>query len=103
MVTPTSFMSCSFSAYNAWDTRLGGFTYDGKENLRAHHLYVCPRGSDELRRHLAFRDHLRSSPAAVREYGRIKEEAARLHPHDKGGYAEHKAPFFEKVYAELGL
>lgn len=79
------------------------FAYSGKEHLRTHHLYVCPEGSDELRRHLAFRDYLRSNPTAVREYSRIKEEAARLHPHDTEGYAKHKAPFIEKVYAELGL
>lgn len=72
-------------------------------HLRTHHLYVCPKESDELRRHLAFRDYLRSNPAAAREYGRIKEEAARLHPHDIEAYAEHKAPFIEKAYEELGL
>lgn len=79
------------------------FAYSGKEHLRTHHLYVCPKGSDELRRHLAFRDYLRSNPAAVRQYGRIKEEAARLYPHDIEAYAVRKAPFIKKVYAELGL
>ena len=31
------------------------FKYDGKEHLRKHHLYVCPKDSQELKRHIAFR------------------------------------------------
>ena len=79
------------------------FAYSGKEHLRTHHLYVCPIDSDELRRHLAFRDYLRTHPEAVREYGRVKEEGARLYPHDSDAYARHKAPIIERIYAELGL
>lgn len=88
------------------DLRIPGreaFAYSGKEHLRTHHLYVCPNESTELRRHLAFRDYLRSNPAAVREYGRIKNEAARLYPHDIEAYADHKAPFIERVYGKLDL
>ncbi len=79
------------------------FKYDGKEHLRRHHLYVCPQDSPELRRHLAFRDYLRSHPEAVREYSRIKEEAAELYPNDIDAYIRHKSPLIEKLYAEIGL
>ncbi len=79
------------------------FAYVGKEHLQKHHLYVCPRASAELRRHLAFRDYLRAHPEAVREYSRIKEEGAALYPLDIGKYIEYKSPFIEKVYAELGI
>ena len=79
------------------------FGYDGKEHLRNHHLYVCPRDSAELHRHIAFRDYLRSHPEAVREYGRIKEEGARLYPFDIDGYIEYKTSCIEKIYAEIGL
>ena len=48
------------------------FKYHGKEHLRKHHLYVCAKDSDELKRHLSFRDYLRTHPEAVKEYGRIK-------------------------------
>ena len=79
------------------------FKYEGKEHLRKHHLYVCPEDSQELRRHIAFRDYLKTHPDAVREYSCIKEEGAELYPDDIDRYIEHKSPFIEKIYAEIGI
>ena len=79
------------------------FKYEGKDHLQRHHLYVCPRDSAELKRHIAFRDYLRSHPDAVREYRTIKEEGAKLYPYDIEKYIEHKTPFIERVYAEIGM
>lgn len=79
------------------------FKYDGKDHLRKHHLYVCPENSPELKRHIAFRDYLRSHTDAVREYSHIKEEGARNYPYDIDKYIEHKTPFIERVYKEIGL
>ena len=79
------------------------FKYEGKEHLRKHHLYVCPEDSQELRRHIAFRDYLKTHPDAVREYSRIKEEGAELYSDDIDRYIEHKSPFIEKIYAEIGI
>ena len=79
------------------------FGYEGKEHLQKHHLYVCPQDSPELKRHVAFRDYLRSHPEAVREYSRIKEEGAALYPNDIEQYIQHKSPFIEKIYREMGV
>ena len=79
------------------------FGYEGKEHLKEHHLYVCPEDSPELKRHTAFRDYLRSHPEAVREYSRIKEEAASFYPYDIDQYIGHKSPVIEKIYKEIGL
>ena len=79
------------------------FDYEGKEHLRNHHLYVCAQDADELKRHLSFRDYLSSHPEAVAEYSRIKLEGAKLYPHDIDSYIEHKAPFIQGIYKELGL
>ena len=79
------------------------FKYDGKEHLKKHHLYVCPEDSTELKRHIAFRDHLRTHPDAVREYIHIKEEGAKQYPNDIERYIEHKSPFIEKIYAKIGI
>jgi len=74
------------------------FKYDGKEHLQKHHLYVCTEDSEELKRHIAFRDYLRSHPEAVKEYGQVKEEGARRYPYDIDKYIEYKSPVIEKIY-----
>ena len=79
------------------------FKYNGKEHLQEHHLYVCPEDSPELKRHIAFRDYLRTHPDAVREYSHIKEEGAKRYPNDIERYIEHKSPFIEKIYAKIGM
>ena len=79
------------------------FKYDGKDHLRKHHLYVCPENSPELKRHIAFRDYLRTNSDAVREYSHIKEEGAKLYPYDIERYIEHKSPFIEEIYTKIGL
>lgn len=79
------------------------FCYEGKCHLMLHHLYVCPRDSRELFRHLTFRDFLRAHPEAVATYSRIKEEAARLYPDDVNGYMAHKSPCILALYRECGL
>jgi GrpB-like predicted nucleotidyltransferase (UPF0157 family) len=79
------------------------FRYDDKAHLMRHHLYVCPRDSRELRRHITFREYLKSHPEAVKEYSAVKEEAARRYPNDIDGYMAFKAPCIEKLYKLCGL
>ena len=43
------------------------FCYTGKPHLQLHHLYVCPADSEELRRHITFREFLRQNPDAVKQ------------------------------------
>ena len=73
------------------------FKYSGKEHLQVHHLYVCPKYSEELRRHISFRDFLRSNPEAIRKYSLIKEKAAELFPIDIDGNIEYKSPCIEEL------
>ena len=79
------------------------FRYADKPHLQAHHLYVCPADSEELRRHITFRDYLRSHPEAVRRYSDVKEQAARLYPDDIDGYIACKSPVIEEIYRLCGL
>ena len=79
------------------------FCYSDKPHLMTHHLYVCPRYSRELHRHITFRDFLRSYPEAVKQYGAVKEEGARLFPNDIEGYIAHKTPCIEALYRQCGL
>ena len=79
------------------------FRYEGKEHLMKHHLYVCPADSMELKRHLTFRDYLRTHPEAVEAYSQIKEEAVRLFPEDIDGYIAHKGAYIAGIYSLCGL
>ena len=79
------------------------FRYEDKPHLKKHHLYVCPQDSRELRRHITFRDYLRTHPEAVRKYSAVKENAARLFPEDIDGYMACKSPCIEELYRLCGL
>ena len=79
------------------------FRYSDKPHLLKHHLYVCPRNSRELHRHITFRDFLRSHPEAAKQYGQVKEQAARLYPEDIEGYMAYKSPCIEQLYQLCGL
>ena len=79
------------------------FKYTDKPHLQTHHLYVCPRFSKELHRHLTFRNFLREHPEAVKKYSAVKEEAAKLFPENIDGYIEYKSPCIEELYKQCGL
>ena len=79
------------------------FKYENKPHLMAHHLYVCPKYSEELNRHVTFRDFLRSNLEAVEKYSRVKETAAELFPNDIDKYIEYKSPCIEDLYKICGL
>ena len=79
------------------------FKYLDKPHLQTHHLYVCPQHSEELHRHITFRDFLRKTPEAVKRYGIVKEKAAQLFPDDIEKYIAHKSPCIEELYKICGL
>ena len=79
------------------------FKYTHKPHLQKHHLYGCPQYSEELHRHITFRDFLRSNKEAVQKYSLIKKTAARLFPNDIDKYIEYKSPCIEELYALCGL
>ena len=79
------------------------FKYTYKPHLMAHHLYVCVQDSDELYRHITFRDFLSSQPEAASKYSLVKEKAAQLYPDDIDKYIEYKSPCIEELYRKCGL
>jgi Uncharacterized conserved protein len=79
------------------------FQYTEKPHLMLHHLYVCPQYSEELKRHLIFRDYLRNHKEDVEAYSRIKEQAALLYPSDIDSYLRYKSPVIEAIYRKCGL
>ncbi len=47
-----------------------------------HHVHLCVAGSDEERRHLAFRDRLRRDPVLAAHYAELKRRLASTHDGD---------------------
>src|SRR5689334_21561604 len=82
-------------------TRLASFGYKhegdwgitGREAFQTppndlpHHLYVCTPGSDEYRRHIAFRDYLRTHPEHANIYAELKRGLARKFSNDRDAYS----------------
>ena len=79
------------------------FKYTDKPHLMMHHLYVCPQYSEELYRHITFREFLRHNTEAVKKYSLVKEKAAELFPDDIDKYIEYKSPCIEELYKQCGL
>jgi len=73
------------------------FKYDDKSHLMKHHLYICPAYSEELARHLAFRDYLRTYPSDRDWYGAVKTLAAQCYPEDIESYMTAKAPCIAEI------
>lgn len=51
----------------------------------------------------AFRNYLRNHPNIVKEYSKVKKEAAKLYPNDIEKYCMYKSQIIEKIYKEIGL
>jgi GrpB-like predicted nucleotidyltransferase (UPF0157 family) len=64
-----------------------------------HHLYACPCNSAEFRRHITFRDHLRTNPKDADAYARLKRELAAKFATDREGYCRAKTSFVEQILA----
>ncbi|AGK96470.1 GrpB family protein [Clostridium pasteurianum] len=79
------------------------FRYNEKHGFMTHHLYVCPRDSQELKRHIAFRDYLRTHKEDRERYSVIKLQAAIKYPTDIDSYIETKSPFITEIYKKCGL
>jgi putative glutamine amidotransferase len=87
-------------ALDPWSDEHEYFARDA-EGERAFQIHVCAAGSDWERRHLAFRDALRSDPQLAGAYEALKRELAAAHPRDVMTYVDGKTPFIREVEARV--
>lgn len=80
----------------------GREAFEAPAGLPKHHLYVCRADNREYRRHLVFRDYLRSQPDVAHEYGDLKRRLAEQYRNDRDGYTNAKGEFIERVLARAG-
>ena len=84
----------------------GDLGIPGREAFRGtpgeprHHLYVVVAGSNELTRHLMFRDALRADTALRDRYADLKRSVAAQHRNDRAAYTQAKSSFIEAVLAQ---
>jgi GrpB-like predicted nucleotidyltransferase (UPF0157 family) len=81
----------------------GDLGVTGREVFRAnsddvqHHLYVCPPGSGEYKRHIAFRNYLRMHAADANTYAVLKRMLASQFGSDRDGYNRAKSDFVQQI------
>ena len=65
----------------------------------SHHLHIVEYDGWEYRRHLLFRDHLRTHPETAQEYERLKQRLADQFSEARATYTASKANFVRSVIA----
>jgi GrpB-like predicted nucleotidyltransferase (UPF0157 family) len=69
------------------------FVLDSIPMRRVAHVHVVRHGDEQWSRYLAFRDRLRSDPAARADYARLKRALANRFPNDRRAYTDGKDAF----------
>jgi len=64
------------------------FRKGGEE--RSHHVHVFEEDSHDIKRHVAFRDYLRTHKDEAKQYGDLKMKLAQQHPYDIEAYIKEK-------------
>ncbi len=64
---------------------------------RSHHVHIYQVGSNEIKRHLAFRDYLREQSVEKKNYGELKDKLARQFPYDITSYINGKEHLVKEI------
>ena len=76
----------------------GREAFRSPQGTSAHHLYLCSQDSEELRRHIIFRDYLRRHPNEVALYGSLKLTLA-TSVTDRAAYMDGKDATVKEILA----
>jgi GrpB-like predicted nucleotidyltransferase (UPF0157 family) len=77
-----------------------GRRYFRKHNavgVRTHHLHMFQTASDEIVRHLRFRDYMIAHPEAAQAYSQLKQHLAAAYPTDIDAYMDGKDAFIKQM------
>ncbi len=73
------------------------FLKDSQEGIRTHHVHIFEVASDQVERHLSFRDYIIAHPEEAQRYSELKRKLAREHPTNIDGYMEGKNGFIKEM------
>jgi GrpB-like predicted nucleotidyltransferase (UPF0157 family) len=79
------------------------FRKDSADGVRTHQVHAFQIGSADIERHLAFRDYMRSHPAAAASYSELKRQLAAQHPDDLSANMNGKDAFVKEHEARALL
>jgi GrpB-like predicted nucleotidyltransferase (UPF0157 family) len=72
------------------------FRRDDERGVRTHQVHAFAVGSEDIVRHLVFRDYMIAHPQIARLYGELKGQLAARHPNDIGAYSQAKDGFVKE-------
>lgn len=75
------------------------FRKDDGQGKRTHQTHVFPYTSDQIERHLAFRDFMIAHPKWATQYSELKRDLAEKHPHSMADYIAGKDSFIKHADA----
>ncbi|BAZ41967.1 hypothetical protein NIES4101_79350 [Calothrix sp. NIES-4101] len=84
---------------------LPGRRYFRKEiyQNRTHHVHVFPNNSDDVARHLNFRDYMISHPEDARAYSELKRNLAQKFANDIESYMDGKDGFIQEIQKRASI
>ena len=75
------------------------YFWKGLREAHTHHVHLVEIGGTFWRRHLAFRDYLRTHPEDARRYAVLKRDLAAKFGADREGYTDAKTAFIRMIEA----
>ena len=72
----------------------------GSDLHHSHHIHTYQIGSDEIARHLLFRDYLRVHPQPAQAYNQLKTELAQTYRDDAVAYTSAESDFIQAMIQE---
>ena len=73
------------------------FRRDNQEGIRTHHIHTFTVGSDQVKRHLAFRDYMVAHPEEAQSYSELKRRLAAKYPEDIDSYMDGKDGLIKEI------
>jgi GrpB-like predicted nucleotidyltransferase (UPF0157 family) len=73
------------------------FRKNSKEGVRTHHIHAFEVGSEQVERHLAFRDYMIAHTEDAQRYSELKRKLAREHPTNIDRYMDGKDEFIKEM------
>jgi len=73
------------------------FRKNNQEGIRTHQIHIFETGSEQVRRHLAFRDFMNTHPEEAQKYSELKRKLAAEHPQNIDAYMDGKDGFIKEI------